>query len=144
MRLNENQHRNLSATLRVLEESINEIQAMAKRRHERHTLYDIKNSLSPDQKAVIERNSRAVKRILRRLHEKFDLDRDVVDAKSAINASLSSLWVMMSDSGTKRLRGYGELSEGLSDYLDPQIKEIVDLIDEMKGKISNSTPRAGE
>jgi hypothetical protein len=55
-----------------------------------------------------------------------------------ILSDLSYCWEILEGSKAKKLRGYGEVAEGLEEVLDPQINIIVDLITEMENILKRS------
>jgi hypothetical protein len=55
------------------------------------------------------------------------LQKQVVDLDRLIESRLSHIWVTLHESKTQSLRGYGAVPEGLREYMDPRVDEILGL-----------------
>jgi hypothetical protein len=128
--LNEPQRRGLSATFRTLEEMMYETETMINSDGYRGTLLEIKNDISPPAREKILKRIRLVREKVSRLSKQFALDMKQMKSSRKILADLSYCWEILEGSKARRLRGYGEVAEGLEERLDPQIDAIIDLITE--------------
>ncbi|MFN4227698.1 MAG: hypothetical protein ACK4F0_06115 [Candidatus Ratteibacteria bacterium] len=50
------------------------------------------------------------------------------ETKSLISSRVSSLWEMVCEIESKRLKGYGDVSDSLKNYLDPCVNKIIHLL----------------
>jgi len=136
--LNEPQRRGLSATFRILEEMMHEIETMITSDRFKGNLIEIDNDVSPGAREEIVKRIKLVKEKVSRLSKQFAFEMKQAKLSSQILADLSYCWEILEGSKAKKLRGYGEVAEGLEEVLDPQINTIIDLITEMENILKRS------
>jgi len=136
--LNEPQRRGLSATFRILEEMMHEIETMITSDRFKGNLIEIDNDVSPGATEEIVKRIQLVREKVSSLSEQFTLEMKQTKSSSQILADLSYCWEILEGSKAKKLRGYGEVAEGLEEVLDPQINTIIDLITEMENILKRS------
>ena len=130
--LNEYQRRGLTATFRILEEMMHEIETMINSDGFEGNLIVIDNNISSQAKEEILKRIHLVREKVSRLSEQFALEMKQTKSSSQILADLSYCWEILEGSKAKKLKGYGEVAEGLEKVLDPQINTIIDIITEME------------
>lgn len=136
--LNEPQRRGLSATFRTLEEMMYEIETVINSGGYRGSLLEIDNDISPQAKEEVLKRIRLIREKISRLSKQFSLEMKQMKSSRQIFADLSYCWEILEGSKAKKLRGYGEVAEGLKEILDPQINTIIDLITDMENLIKGS------
>jgi hypothetical protein len=136
--LNEPQRRGLSATFRILEEMMHEIETMITNDRFKGNLIEIDNDVSPGAREEIVKRIQLVREKVSSLSKQFALEMKQTKSSSQILADLSYCWEILEGSKAKKLRGYGEVAEGLEEVLDPQINTIIDLITEMENILKRS------
>jgi len=130
--LNEPQRRGLSATFRILEEMMYEIETVINNDGYRGSSVEIDNDISPQAKDEILKRIRLIREKIRHLSEQFAFEMKLMKSSSQILADLSYCWEILEGSKAKKLRGYGEVAEGLEELLDPQIDAIIGIITDME------------
>ena len=130
--LNEYQRRGLSATFRTLEEMMQEIETVINSDGYKGSLLEIDNDSSPQAREEILKRIQLIREKIARLSKQFFLEMKQMKSSRQILSDLSYCWEILEGSKAKKLRGYGEVAEGLEEVLDPQINTIVDLITEME------------
>ena len=136
--LNEYQRRGLSATFRTLEEMMQEIETVINSDGYKGSLLEIDNDSSPQAREEILKRIQLIREKIGRLSKQFSLEMKQMKASRQILSDLSYCWEILEGSKAKKLRGYGEVAEGLEEVLDPQINIIVELITEMENILKRS------
>jgi hypothetical protein len=136
--LNEPQRRGLSATFRILEEMMHEIETMINSDVFEGNLIVIDNDISPEAREEIVNRIRHVREKVSRLSKQFALEMKQTKSSRRILADLSYCWEILEGSKAKKLRGYGEVAEGLEELLDPQIDAIIGIITDMENLINRA------
>jgi len=98
----------------------------------RGSLVEIDNDISPQAKDEILKRIRLIREKIRQLSEQFAFEMKRIRSSSQILADLSYCWEILEGSKAKKLRGYGEVAEGLEELLDPQIDAIIGIITDME------------
>jgi len=136
--LNEPQRRGLSSTFRILEEMLLEIETMINSDGFEGNLMVIENDVSPQAREKILMIIELVREKLNSVSKQLALEIKQTKMSSQILADLSYCWEILEGSKAKKLRGYGEVAEGLEKVLDPQINIVIDLVTEMEKLIKRS------
>jgi hypothetical protein len=136
--LNEPQRRGLSATFRILEEMMYEIEIMINSDGFEGNLIVIDNDISPQAREKIAKKIQLIREKVSSLSKQFALEMKQTKSSRQIFADLSYCWEILEGSKAKKLRGYGEVAEGLEEVLDPQINTIIDIITDMENLIKRS------
>jgi len=136
--LNEYQRRGLSATFRTLEEMMQEIETVINSDGYKGSLLEIDNDSSPQAREEILKRIRLIREKISRLSKQFSLEMKQMKSNRQMLSDLSYCWEILEGSKAKKLRGYGEVAEGLEEVLDPQINTIVELITEMGNILKRS------
>lgn len=61
----------------------------------------------------------------------FDLEKRCKEASRDTIGKVSYCWEILEGAKARHLRGYGEVAEGLAEVLDPQLDEIIALVDQI-------------
>ena len=136
--LNEYQRRGLSATFRTLEEMMHEIETMINGDGYKGSLLEIDNDISPQAREESLKRTGLIREKISHLSKQFSLEMKQMKSSRQMLSDLSYCWEILEGSKAKKLRGYGEVAEGLEEVLDPQINIIVELITEMENILKRS------
>jgi hypothetical protein len=125
-------HKNgIEATLGLLDEALLEFEAWAHGRENRSVLYRERNTLSADQRGKILTQVQKIKAVLVELRVDLDLRIKARIVAKSILGQCSALWVSLVELESKHLRRYGEPPDGLAEYLDPKIAQLIDSVKEI-------------
>lgn len=129
--LNEAQQRSLWSALTLLDEAMNAIRSLAASDGVKSTMYTVRNPLSKTDRAEMICLAKSVQAQIGQMAKEFGLQREHRDVPREIRAKLASLWEMLYESDSRRMRGYGEVSEDAKKALDPAIARVIKLVEEM-------------
>ncbi len=125
-------HKNgIEATLGLLDEALLEFEAWGRGRENRSVLYQERNALSKDQREKILIQVQTIRTVLVKIRDDLDLRTKTGNVARSILGQCSALWVSLVELESKRLRRYGELPDGLAEYLDPKIAQLIDWVKEI-------------
>jgi small-conductance mechanosensitive channel len=140
--LNRYQKNRLTIVLRMLEDELDLVRELASADSREKILSRSLNALPRASQQKVDDLIEAAKKIIGQLAQRFDLEKSNVNSVAVANAYLSTLWVMLCDTNAKGLAGYGKVDEKLSGELDPSIKELIDLVTQMKNVLLSHSPDA--
>ena len=138
--LNRYQKNRLTIVLRALEDELDMVRDLASADSREKILSRSLNALPRASQQKVDGLIEAAKKIIAGLAQKFDLEKSSVDNVAAANAYLSTLWVLLCDTNAKGLAGYGKVDEKLSGELDPSMKDLIELITQMKNVLLSRSP----
>lgn len=127
--LNNAQKRSLSITLRIIEQSLDEIAVLAGGEGTHGgTLYRVENDLSAASRNEIQTQAQLIRERIAFLARQFDLDPDEHTVSSITEAKLNYCWEILQKEDSKGLWAFGPVAEGLDKALDPHIAALLELI----------------
>ncbi len=135
--LSESHQSRIRITLAILDEALCKFAEWAQGREVRAVLYAEENELSLRQKEEILVDVHGIRQIMRELSDNLRLEANPQSVTKAILASCYILWVDVMESTGKHLRGFGEPSQELVNYLDPKLHRILQYLDHIKVLLSN-------
>lgn len=130
--LNDAQRRRVSITLGYLEKSLVEIERALEQGDYRGILFDLRNDVPQAVREELLAAAAVVREHITVLAERFDLQRMENGLSKQVASSLVYCWETLVDSSSKGLKGYGVVSEGLGDELDPELDAIIAQIWRMR------------
>jgi hypothetical protein len=130
--LGESHRSRIRITLTILDEALTKFTEWAQGQEVRALLYAEENDLSPRQKEGLLADVAGIRQIMQELHEDLELETKPKSVIKAIRASCYVLWVDVLEMTGKYLRGFGEPSPKLVDYLDPKARQILQYLDHIK------------
>jgi len=130
--LNEYQKRGLSITLRIVEETMQDIERILHNGIYTGVLYDMKCSIPLEVKEEILKRASVIKDRIKTLSKIFDLKKEHREITHEIFGKLPHCLEIVEDVKAKKLKRYGDVSHGLDKALDPQLNIIADIILEMQ------------
>lgn len=126
--LNEQQRRGVSITLRALEEDLDNLKLSIKHDYYTGILYEIRNDIPLDAQDMLIADISMIKAKIRLLAERFTLEKETRNLSRRLNGELSLLGVSVEEIISQRLRGSGEVAEGLKEALDPELVSLTDIL----------------
>jgi hypothetical protein len=130
--LNEHQHRALSTRLRILDQELHDAEKLAKGKLARGELFDTKSDLTVDETEELLGLIANAREHVRKLRNRFDLLVQSQDARRWLLGHFSALWAMMADSHAAGFKGFGDVSPELAPALDPEVDELIDILNKVK------------
>jgi hypothetical protein len=130
--LSESHRRRITITLTLLDEALARFEKWAQGQEVRSILYIEKNTLAPNERAKLLSDISGIKHIIMELREDLVLEASPQDIAKYIRAHCYLLWVDIMEITGKYLRGFGEPSQELADYLDPRANSIMHYLDDIK------------
>ncbi|HOW10004.1 MAG TPA: hypothetical protein PLX08_09395 [Bacteroidales bacterium] len=124
--LPENHRRSLSSSLIVVEKSLLELEELLQKEST-----SCCNVLTKDvDEKVITENLNAIqdaKRYICELSEKYDTTKEVLSLQRVINAKRARIWEILSDTLSKKIKGYGAFPKKYVDEYDGDINKLMEL-----------------
>lgn len=130
--LKEAQKRKVSITLQHMEKSLLEIEQRLKSDDYVGILYESRNDVPLQIGEDLLKKIVFIKEKMRKVSERFALEKEIERQSSEIFGEVSILWVSLEEIKAKRLKAYGEVDEGLEELLDPDIDAMIHDIFEME------------
>jgi hypothetical protein len=119
--MSDNHKRTISVTLALLDEAMCKFDRWARGEKVNSVLYEMRNSLSDDQRSSLADELHEIREILREIRDHLGLERKVETAEKWMQGECSILWTYLVELEERYLRSYGAVPSGLSEYLDPQV-----------------------
>ncbi|MGC8906837.1 MAG: hypothetical protein ACP5M0_05280 [Desulfomonilaceae bacterium] len=120
--------RGISTTLSLLDKTLCEFEEFARGREIRSVLYEIENPLTTEQRENILQLMKAMWETLREIRDELKLEKTVRSADKMILGSCSTNWVSLLELQGNQLRRYGEIPDGLVEYLDPKANFLTETL----------------
>jgi len=130
--LNEAQERNLSVTLRIVEDRLRDIDQMIEADDYKGLLKETKNDVPVAAKDSMHEKTTLIMGRIKMLTERFNLVKDQNEVSRLALARLSYCWEILEDAKTIKMKRYGDIHDGLAVILDPELDAIINLILEME------------
>jgi hypothetical protein len=130
------QLRRLAATMRALEDGLDEIElALTEYRERAMTVFenDIPTTARPAMLETIRRLSAEIGKVKRR----YGLEPQVVSNRKRFMAKLSALSIDLIEATSKYMKAYGEVSEEEKGPLDFQIAAMIGLVEELESLVAD-------
>jgi hypothetical protein len=123
--------RKLLVTVSLLDETLCQFQRWARGGYESSLLYREENDLSREQREAILNISKDIVGVMNDIKSKFELEAEDQSIRRNIFGSAVWLRAILLDLESKRMKGGGDLSPKLAEYLDSKIYVLVEMIDEI-------------
>jgi len=128
--LPENHTRSLSSSLIVVEKSLLELEDMLQKES-----ISCCNVLTKDvDEKIVTENLTAIqeaKRYICELSEKYGTTKEVLSLQRVINAKRARIWEILSDTLSKKIKGYGAFPKKYVDEYDGDINKLMELIEKI-------------
>ena len=131
------QKRSLGIRLGIMEEEMNLLGRLLRTGEEENLFSRITDDLTEEEKLLLEEKMDFLTEHLGCLKNFFDLRHSQKDLtlRGMAKAILVYLIVHLEEGMSSRLKGYGEVHPGLKESLDPKLKEMISILEEMETKI---------
>jgi hypothetical protein len=126
--MNESLIRGISATLSLLDRSLSEFEQWGRGEEVCSALYEIKNTLSPDQRQAILEEVAQMREVLLELRDTLHLEKLERSVLKLISTSCTVSWISLVELQPKHLRRYGKIPPGLSEFLDPRVAILIERL----------------
>lgn len=130
------QRSGLATTLMTLEEMLCHIELTISGRCCKGALYEMRDDVPPALKDELLKRITLARERIGVMAKLFDLEKRTKDASRDFLGKLVYGWEILEGTKARNLRGYGPVAEGLSEELDPHIKELIVIVDEMRDLLS--------
>lgn len=130
--LNPSQQGSLATTLSTLEEMLCEIERNLTLGGCKGILYEVQDDVPVTIRGEILKRISLIREKIKVMAEEFELEKRSKGVSRDTMGKLVYGWEILEGAKARYLRGYGTVAEGLAEALDPQLKEIVVLVDEMR------------
>ena len=127
MSLNEKQKQALGVTLRILETTLDDIDALLQRDRE-GTLYAIRTRIPPYKSAELRRLSADARTLVAELAGRYRLAKEERDGARIISGLLSATWEALEDTHPQKMGRYGPVAPLLASELGPAIERLIELV----------------
>ncbi|MCM8761879.1 MAG: hypothetical protein NC929_00980 [Candidatus Omnitrophica bacterium] len=122
------QKNSIASVLLILNEVIDEIEDLCRTEGRKSILYEVVNNLDDKEKANVLKTTGEIKELIKNISTALNIKKKRYETKRSISSRVSSLWEMICEIESKRLKGYGEVSVSLKEYLDPAVSRIIRLL----------------
>jgi hypothetical protein len=139
MSLNPNQVGAVTATLRLLEERLVEIERMVSK-DEQGILYRRVAQFTPTQRVQMNEIIRAMREQIRRAADEFQLPCEGQNAARHTIGILSLSWESLEEIRSRKLKSYGEVDPELKQTLDPILQQLIRLLFQLTDVADGRTP----
>ena len=133
--LNENQRRALSARLAMLDRFFSDVEQLLTGHAPRGEMFEVIDDLTDDQKKTALSLLNEGRREIHASRDQFQLEvkREYVHRMMA--GHLSIFWTILEDCRAAKLKGFGEVSPGLTAKLDPKIESLIRIVNALKSVV---------
>ena len=121
--LSENHRRSISSSLRIVEELLDEMERKLKY-PEDGILRAMERDTSEEDNSLSLQNIAKAKQQIEKLTKKYGLSAHNSQLSRFINSHKSNIWVILSDSTSGKLKGFGEFPPEYSEEFDGDINQL--------------------
>ena len=139
MEISRNHKTRLSVSMEVLENTICDVEQIIRSSNQKKTMSEAVNILPPWEKALILKRIEEIKESINCVAQNLDLNKRKEETRNLILGAMTIERVNLEEIKSKGLRGYGEVPDGLREFLDPQVDKMMTLVDEIC-QIAESKP----
>jgi len=132
IKITEAQKNSISSVLLILDETMDEIEKLCMDKDKKGILYNIVNNLDEKEKVKVIENINRIREIIKDIATSIDIKKKRFETKRLISSRIASLWEMICEIESNRLKGYGDVSKSLKEYLDPFVNKIIALLNDIE------------
>jgi hypothetical protein len=131
------QKRSLGIRLGIMEEEMNTLRSLLRGGSEEKLFSRVTDDLTEREKLLLGEKMERLTAYLADLKNSFDLrhSRKEITLRGLVKAIALYLIVQLEEARSFRLKGYGEVAPSLSETLDPILKEMTSLLQQMESMI---------
>ena len=131
--INDNQKRSIASSLSLLDEVLCLFEEYAHGREIHSVCYEERNDLTPEQRAKLRSQIETVRAHMKQMKRDLNLPSEVKDVGRLIWGRSAGFWEVMAEMQSKHLKGYGEISPSLAEYLDPRAETLLQCMQTISG-----------
>jgi hypothetical protein len=128
--MTESQLRRLAATMRGLEDGVDELAAALRRRDER-TMTVFTDDIPAEVRASMLDSISRMSLEIRKVRDGYGLAPQIVSNRRRFLAKLSSLSVDLTEATSKYMKAYGDVPEAERELLDNQVGTLIALVEKL-------------
>ena len=131
--LSENHLRVLCVVARSIERSLDDIEELLTRKEGKQSqLHHIESSYSYEQRMGILRKVAELRHRLVTFVQDFQLTGESRTEHQIIDTKVTHMWMLLEDSYSRKLKGYGKVDEFVRGRLDESVSELLSLVRELE------------
>jgi hypothetical protein len=130
--LNLSQKRFLMVTLGEVEDKLRGLQGLLQDNREGGLFSSIKDDITKEEKNLLNEKIQYLIRYLVHLKRLFDLGEGEFVLRYIVKATSIYLSIQLEEAMSRRLKGYGEVSQELKETLDPKLNEMKSVLRQME------------
>jgi hypothetical protein len=132
IKLPPNHHRSLSVTAQTVERTLDELELILRSKGFENLTSKITASYSEETRGEILAAIAEMRKANEEMVHAFKLQKHERDEARILRAAIAHLWVILSDSTAKGMRGFGPLSPELAPEVDSYIHRLLILLKEFR------------
>lgn len=133
LHLSDNHRRVLSVVARNIEESLNKIEeTLGSTGPNRSLLRQIERSYSENKRKEIRGKVSEIRIRLHTFIADFQLTPESFTEDQIVDTKITHMWILLADSFSRKLKGYGAVDETVKNALDASVTELLRLVKELK------------
>ena len=136
--LNEHQHRALSTRLSSIERELYKAERLVKGDLAQGELFETTSDITQAESEQLLKIIHAAREIISELGIQFALTTKKQEVRSWLLGHFSIVWTILEDCHANKLEGFGEVSPGLSETLDPKIDQLIETVNLIKKQITTT------
>ena len=129
---NPSQKRFLMVTLREVEDKLRRLKGLLQNNREEGLFSRIKDDIGQEERTFLNEKIDYLIAYLANLKRLFDLGESEFVLKYIVKATSVYLSIQLEEAMSDRLRGYGEIMNGLKETLDPKLNEMKSVLRQME------------
>jgi hypothetical protein len=129
---NPSQKRFLMVTLREVEDKLRRLKGLLQDNKEEELFSRIKDDIGQEEKNLLSEKIDYLIAYLANLKKLFDLGESEFVLRYIVKATSVYLSIQLEEAMSNRLKGYGEIMNGLQETLDPKLNEMKSVLRQME------------
>lgn len=127
--ISQNHKRVITVGLYVLEKSLERIEETLTSAQDRERItYEVNDRLNDEVRNAVLQNIEKMRKIIKDLKDELKLQLQEEPIANKIKAEAAHIWQMLCDMRSGGLDRYGKTAKDLSDFLDPKVEELLEII----------------
>ena len=119
-------------TLREVEDKLRRLKGLLQDNKEEELFFRIKDDIGQEEKSLLSEKIDYLIAYLANLKRVFDLGESEFVLRYIVKATLVYLSIQLEEATSNRLKGYGEIMNGLKETLDPKLIEMESVLRQME------------
>jgi len=131
IRLSESYGRAITSTLAIVEEMLSEMEVLINCKEPPSLFTETEDTIPASAKKNVLAKIRDMKTRISEIKDTLSLPRTTVRNTTLVLSRNGKIWELLCDLHTKKLKNYGRTPEGLPDFLDPLVSELISITEEI-------------